>query len=121
MDHSHLNHEPVAHMIDVEPVMVLGCSATEIKYVGVLSVLAWAGAAFLILLVLSWPLIIAPVIGLCFGIPTAIYIVKWIGKKKFGKPHLYYIHKLEVHLFSKFRACPFVQHEGVFRIGRSRR
>ena len=42
------------------------------------------------------------------------------GRQKQGKPHGYYLHKLEVDFFSRFRPSPLILHTGVFALGRTR-
>ena len=110
--------EPTAHMIDVEQEMFMGCSATELKYAGVFSMGGWAVVLLVLFLLLGWYLILAPVIGMIFGLFTAWRVAKWIGRQKRGKPHLYYIHKLEMDIFSRFRRSPFVTYEGTWALGR---
>ncbi len=111
--------EPTAHMIDVEQEMFMGCSATELKYAGMISIGAWIIVLLLVFAVLDWYLILAPVIGMFLGLFTAWRVARWIGEQKRGKPHLYYIHRLEVNLFSKLRRSPFVLHEGTWALGRT--
>jgi len=115
------NSDPVAHMIDVEPSMYFDCSATEIKYSGLVSVLFWTIIALIFIIPMGWNLLIAPVIGWILGGISAYFIIKWIGRQKRGKPHLYYVHKVEIQFLSKLRPSHFVQHVGVFGLGRTRR
>ena len=112
-------NEPTAHMIDVEQEMFMGCSATELKYAGIISIGTWMIALLLVFALLGWYLILAPVTGMLLGLLTAWLIARWIGRQKCGKPHLYYIHRLEVNLLSKLRRSPFVLHEGTWALGRT--
>ncbi len=113
--------EPTAHMIDVEQEMFMGCSATELKYAGLFSMGVWVVILLVLFALLGWYLILAPVIGMIFGLVTAWRVAVWIGTQKRGKPHLYYLHKLEMDLFSRFRRSPFVTHEGSWALGRVKR
>ncbi|RUM93762.1 MAG: hypothetical protein DSZ28_06710 [Thiothrix sp.] len=113
--------DPVAHMIDVEPSMYSDCSATEIKYAGIVSFLFWTIIALIFIIFMGWNLLIAPVTGFILAFVSAYFIIKWIGQQKRGKPHLYYVHKIEIQFLSKLRPSHFVQHVGVFGIGRTRR
>jgi len=114
------NSEPTAHMIDVEQEMFLGCSATELKYAGAVSVAGWIVFLLLLFALLDWYLILAPVLGMFLGLLTAWRVASWIGDQKRGKPHLYYLHKLEVDVFSRLRPSPFVLHEGTWALGRTK-
>ncbi|MCF6231111.1 MAG: TIGR03750 family conjugal transfer protein [Gammaproteobacteria bacterium] len=118
MSDNSLNDEPTAHMIDVEQEMFMGCSATELRFAGLFSVAAWVITLLALFALLGWYLILAPVIGFVLGMITAWRTATWIGKQKRGKPHLYYIHKLEMDFFSRIRRSPFVMHEGTWALGR---
>ena len=111
--------DPVAHMIDVEPSMYFDCSATEIKYTGSISISIWTILVLVFNIFMGWYLIIAPVLGLILGSISSYFIIKWIGRQKRGKPHLYYVHKIEIQFFSKLRPSHFVQHTGIFGLGRT--
>ena len=114
--------EPVAHMIDIEPVLVLNCSAGEIKMCAIVSLLSWFCvflALFFIFGIDLLKIILVPLLSLLFASVTTYYSARYIGKQKRGKPHLYYMHKFEMNYISIFRKPSYMSHKGYFCIGRS--
>jgi len=114
--------EPVAHMIDVEPVLVLNCSASELKMCALMSVVFW----FCLLLILFFisqidiiKVILVPLLTLVFSAFTTYFGARHIGKTKRGKPHGYYIHAFEMKYISKFRKPSYLNHKGYFCLERS--
>lgn len=116
------NVEPVAHMIDIEPVLVLNCSAGEIKMCAIVSLLSWLCVFLTLFFVFGFDLlkiILVPLLSLFFASFTTYYSAKYIGKQKRGKPHLYYMHKFEMDVVSHIRKPSYMNHKGYFCIGRS--
>jgi len=114
------DQEMTAHLIEVEPVALLGCTMTELKYLSIVCVGFWA--ALLLLFTAPFGLIVMLV-----TIPVSVFlggITVWrisirIKRRKVGKPHHYYIHKFQRDVLSRFGVSPWLAHQGRFRIGRT--
>lgn len=114
--------EPVAHMIDIEPVLVLNCSAGELKMCALFSLCTWLLiflALFFIAGIDILKIILVPLLSLFFASFTTYYLARYIGRQKRGKPHMYYIHMFEMKYLSMIRKPSYLNHKGHFCIGRS--
>lgn len=119
------DNEPVAHMIDVDPVLFLNCSKQELLICGVGSIALWFVVLILlfILFIGSFAFVIlVPVASLVFGIPSAYLCAKYMGTQKLGKPHMWFPHTVETRFLSTLKKDPpFIRHRGHYAIGRTHR
>ncbi len=81
--------EDTAHLIDVEPVLILGCSGIELMG---LAAVSFAGSLFVWLLVLApfgfW--VIAIPMALLTALGTVYFGGRALGKEKEGRPDGYF-------------------------------
>ena len=111
------DNDVTAHLIDVEPVLILGCNNFEIK---VLGAVGFAAALLLSLLLLTpfglWLLAVPMAILTALG--SVYFGGKKLGKAKEGKPNGYFNRALRVQLARFGWKSSFVQHKGFWRIRR---
>lgn len=106
-----------AHLIDVEPVMILGCSNYEIMALGAVG---FAAALLLGLLVLApfgfW--LLAFPLAILAALATIYFGGKKLGKAKEGKPNGYFNRVLRMKLARFGAKDAYVRHDGFWRIRR---
>lgn len=119
--------DTTAHLIDSEPVLILGCTYTEIlTLAGVGALIGFLLCLFIFGMLGFWLLSIP---GLAFGAMIGVFSGgKRLGKKKEGKPDGYinksiliFISNIRVKVFSMMDIktnSTFIDHVGSWRIHR---
>jgi len=112
-----MNKDDTAHLIDTEPVLLLGCSSTEVLFLGV--------AGFVVTLVIG-VILLAPFgvwllaipLGFLMALATIFFGGRRLGRAKEGKPDGYYHRVLRMALSVAGIRKTFITRKGYWRIRR---
>jgi conjugative transfer region protein (TIGR03750 family) len=111
------NFDTTAHLIDVEPVMILGCSNYEIMVLGAVGFSAALLLGLLLLAPFGLWLLSLPV-AILSALGSIYFGGKKLGKAKEGKPNGYFNRALRMWLARYGLRNAYVRHQGYWRIRR---
>ncbi len=111
------NTEDTAHLIDTEPVLILGCNSVEIMTLGVVGCVSGLMTGLLLLSPFGFWFLSVP-FGLLAALATVVVGGRRLGKAKEGKPDGYYNRSLRMKLSAFGMKGGFITHIGPWRIRR---
>ncbi len=109
--------EDTAHLIDTEPVLILGCGSVEIMTLGGVGFVTGFVLGLILLSPFGFWFLSIPS-GLLFALATVIVGGRRLGKAKEGKPDGYYNRYLIMKLSKVGMKGSFITHTGQWRIRR---
>jgi conjugative transfer region protein (TIGR03750 family) len=109
--------ENTAHLIDVEPVLFLGCSNREILGLAVLGFVAGLGVGLIVAILAGIWLLVLPFLIL-FPVVSIYQGGKRLGKAKEGKPSGYYDRLLAAQLNQFGIGNSYISRAGYWRVRR---
>lgn len=106
-----------AHLIDTQPVLILGCSNDEVMKLASAGFVAGLILGLAILLPLGLWYVAIP-LGLLSALATVYWGGRRLGKAKEGKPDGYMNKLLAIKLSAVGMKCPYITYTGQWRIRR---